>query len=438
MRFTAIGGGNEIGASCYVLQSAGKRLVVDCGLRFRNRGGNRTEPPKLNSLRGKRVDAILDTHPHLDHSGAMPILAAQHPEAKIWATTPTIKIAELMLKDTIKIAERNGQTPHFSWDDLDQFLNRVTPVESPEWFSPWEGWRIRFWPAGHMRGAASIHIESPEGNALHSGDTSFYNTAIVKGARFPEGFRPRLLITEATNGDVGLPDRDAEVARMIAKVKEVNARGGNALIPAFASERGPSIALELAAAGIKVLTGGMVNDVLDICREYRWCDNDTEIPISDPNIVPISPQVAREIRNASAVNPRAPVNVVTTSGMLVAGLSRTLAFHWIENPGNAILIPGYQAEDVFGRQLLNVERGSFLEFPEREAKRQVLAEVERFHFSGHASGQQLASWITALSPEAVIMVHGERTSFGGLKNLLKTTGFNKRILVGKNNQKIWC
>ena len=75
MRFMAVGGGNEIGASCYVLESAGKRLVVDCGLRFRNRGGNRTEPPKLNSLRGKRVDAILDTHAHLDHSGAMPILA---------------------------------------------------------------------------------------------------------------------------------------------------------------------------------------------------------------------------------------------------------------------------------------------------------------------------------------------------------------------------
>lgn len=438
MRFMAVGGGHEIGASCYVIQSASKRLVVDCGLRFRNRGGNRTEPPKLTSLRGKRVDAILFDHAHIDHIGAAPVLAAQHPEAKIYATTPTIRIAELMLKDAIKLAERNAQTPLFSQDELDRFLSRVIPVESAEWFSPWEGWEIRFWPSGHMRGAASIHIKSPEGNILHSGDISFYDTAIVQGARFPENFQPHLLITEATNGGDTLPDRVAEVARLAAKVREVNARGGNVLIPAFASERGPNIALELAAAGIKVWTGGMVNGVLDICRWSRWCDNDTEIPDSDPNIVQISPRIARELREASTVNPPTLLNVVATSGMLESGLSQVLAFHWIEDPRNAILIPGYQAEDVFGRQLLNVERGSYLEFPEKEARRQVLAEVERFHFSGHASGQQLASWITALSPETVIMVHGEQASFGGLKNLLKATGFRNRIEVGRNNQKIWC
>ena len=225
---------------------------------------------------------------------------------------------------------------------------------------------------------------------------------------------------------------------MVEKVREVNARGGSVLIPAFASERGPNIALELATAGLKVMTGGMVNDVLDICRKYRWCENDPEIPISDPNIVPISPELAQEAKGAPAINPSVPVNVVTTSGMLVAGLSRPLAFHWIENPRNAILIPGYQAEDVFGRQLLNIEHGSYLEFPEREAKRQVLAEVERFHFSGHASGQQLASWITALSPETVIMVHGEWPSFSGLNRLLRGTGFRNRIEFGKTSQTIRC
>ncbi|MBI4133011.1 MBL fold metallo-hydrolase, partial [Candidatus Uhrbacteria bacterium] len=196
MNFFAVGGGDEIGASCYLLRIAGRNIVVDSGVRFKEE--RRTEPADLDKLKGKRIDAIFITHGHIDHIGAIPLLAAQHPEAEIYATVPTIAIGSMLLKDSIKVAGYNKQTPLFGWGELDDFRWRVIEIESPDWFSPWPNWRVSFWPAGHMRGAASILIDSPKGKAMFSGDVSFYDTPVVKGARLPENFQPDLLITDST------------------------------------------------------------------------------------------------------------------------------------------------------------------------------------------------------------------------------------------------
>ena len=359
--------------------------------------------------------------------GALPLIARQHREAQIFATPTTKKLTALLLGDMLRFTIQKQEFPLFTPADLEQTLERMEPVEFGDWFSPWPKWQICLEPAGHIPGAATIIIKIPRQTLVISGDISFSDDGVVKGAKLTEGIRPQTLVVTATNTHLVLPERRLEEQRLKEKVGEVLGRGGHVLIPAMAVGRAPQIALCLAQAGFQVNLGGLAIPVFELYG----------LPKENVRFVGAGGGFKNEVRRIAASEK--PEIVVATSGMLDSGLSRELAFHWIGEPKNAILIPGFQAEESLGRRMLRLRRFGELSFPEQSATRRVMAEVEVFSLSGHADGPQIANYIAALSPHNAILVHGSQKSFDGLLGFLHKTGFRGgRIRIGHNHEKVRC
>ena len=418
MFLKVLGGGivkdhREWGASCNALSVNDTIIVVDCGIRITH-GNDVSILPDLDLLDDKKIDLVCFTHAHADHIGAGPVIAARHPEAEIWMTGDTSDLSELQLADQLKVAERMNRSPLFTHDELQGFQQRTVVIPSERW-EKIGGVEICFWPAGHLRGAASILIKNNDKVVMISGDVSLSNLPTVGAAKpLPAEYRGKslTLITEATSGSEERVNYAAEQQRLVDAVKQILAGGGKVLIPAFALGKAQDVALSLADSGISVALGGMAEKV---AKSYAYCD------IGHPNISRL---------NRNDRNPDGDTRVVvTTHGMLEFGRSREFAYEWIEDPRNGIFIPGYQAPGTFGRKLLESPRGTAVIFEEKNPPSRIIrARVERFHLSGHSSGEDMAKWIIAMNPKRVLAVHGELGGYHGLRSHLRRRGYRKEVV----------
>jgi len=110
MKLLFLGGADEIGASCALLTVAGKRLLIDCGLRV-NRSGPEALP-QLDRLEGfEDLDAVLVTHAHTDHTGSLPVLSRMFPDTPVYMTRPTRRLSEILLRDAVKIMSLHAEGP---------------------------------------------------------------------------------------------------------------------------------------------------------------------------------------------------------------------------------------------------------------------------------------------------------------------------------------
>lgn len=442
MKFTALGGGIPLSGSHYVLDLEGKRIAIDCGA-IQSQGGKISAPPIAEGP----VDALFLTHGHLDHIGMLPLFSKKHPTVPIYGTKVTRRFASMLLWDSLKITRGKLE----AGQDVDVFFNapgivnalsheRFRLVHRPEWFSPWPGWKVRFWPAGHINGAASIQIETPRGlRLMHSGDIAFHDQPTIEGAKIAPDFRPDLLVTEATYGDRELPNRAQEEKHFIDRVVEVLKQGGQVLIPAFGIT-GPNIATilarGLAEAGVKipVYIDGMIRKAAHIINSSNeWSDNDNGL------VFPENLMTVPDGREGHAFRRKllsGPFVVVASHGMVEGGAVMFYLPTVLSNPRGAVLIPGYQAENTAGRKLLELEKGYKFTLPNSGRNTEpvpIYCNVERFYLSSHAPGPELARWIGELDPKVLIVVHATAEGFSGLKRRFKSYA---KILPAFNGEEI--
>ena len=195
--FIPIGGGNEIGASCYLYMVSGKRILIDSGIRFSS------EPyPDFELLKAlsPQLDAIIVTHAHVDHCGSIHLLSELYPETPIYTTHETAQLLSLMVEDAIKVKYAREKNSEGEWREyrlLDRALSRV---ERREFFDRVvvDDVEIVLYPAGHVLGAASVGIYYGESSLVfHSGDISLSEQRTVGRAELP-GDRADLLVIEST------------------------------------------------------------------------------------------------------------------------------------------------------------------------------------------------------------------------------------------------
>src|SRR5574343_357029 len=230
VNITFLGGTGTVTGSKYLVEHAGQRVLVDCGLfqgykqlRLRNRRPMPFEP--------RHLGAVLLTHAHLDHSGYLPLLAKEGFHGKVWATPATRDLATILLPDSGHIQEedaafanRHGFSKHapalplYTEEDARRSLKLLHTVPTQEDFEPLPGWRARFTGAGHILGAASLLLQVGGRRILFSGDLGRPDDLLMK----PPEAAPAAdtVLIESTYGNREHPKEDlmAELAPALARV----------------------------------------------------------------------------------------------------------------------------------------------------------------------------------------------------------------------------
>jgi Cft2 family RNA processing exonuclease len=436
MIFTALGGANEVGASCSLLQVAGRNIVVDAGVRVNRRGvDSLPDLELLHQLTGGRVDLILVTHAHTDHIGALPLLHGRYGGAPILTTVPTKKITRILLQDSVRImsAEEREEEPLFDEQAVEALLWKIETVPFHQWVEPLPGIRVRWHPSGHIVGAGCILMETPEGRVLFSGDISSANQRTVAGITPIDDFQPDLLVLESTYGDGQHASRKIEEQRLAQAVGEVIRQGGSVLFPSFALGRAQEIILILKssiASGLipkfPIYVDGMVRSVCDVFTELvdylptelkNWAIHARQ-PIFWQRGAKNLPTVQRlSAEDRPLVLTGQPKVVVASSGMLIGGPSVRYARFFAPREECAIFLTGYQDEESPGRRLLALNTGDTFRFPDGEEVT-MACRVQKYNLSAHADQVQLCQFVSWVKPSAVVLVHGEHHAIQTLRSKL--------------------
>lgn len=197
MKFMALGGIDQIGASCYYLELAGQKFLLDCG---KQGSGQKMIHPDFFALRQQalfsfsELDAILISHGHCDHAGLLPDLRPWEYGVPVYATSITRTLLKSLLVD--RLTYQTGMTAEKQLRQMIQsenFIQFLAPVTYGVPFQKGDV-TITYYPAGHIPGAAMIYLESPEGNVLYTGDFCMERTQLTDGLLLPEKVQPDVMI----------------------------------------------------------------------------------------------------------------------------------------------------------------------------------------------------------------------------------------------------
>lgn len=422
-----LGGATAIGASCTLVRVGGTALVFDCGVRY----SGPSALPDLTPLAETAVDAVLVTHAHMDHSGGLPVISEACPAAPVLTTPPTIDLVAILLQDALRLMngpEREAELPLYSERQVERLLASLVPVKfhQPMRIKDVE---VRWLPASHILGAAMIHLTTPAGTVLFTGDYSVTAQHTVPALSRPD-FQADLVISESTYGERLHEDRTAAEERLLSQIREVVVRGGRVLIPAFAVGRAQEVLLILKRAQrngslpeVPVFVDGMVRAVCGVygrnepyvsrllAHEIRRAPH----PFYTDTIQPITRPEDRKRVLATA-----PCIIVTSSGMLAGGPSLGYAQALAQNPQDAIFLTGYQDEESPGRALLDLARAEGpKELKLGQATVPVACAFGTYGLSAHADRMQMVAFLEALDPHTVALVHGDEGAKDALARSLR-------------------
>ena len=367
-RFHYLGGGDEVGNVGIVMEDpSGTRLLLDYGIAP-------TSPPRYPSEAPLVHDAVI-THSHIDHLGMAPWLCAHH-RTRLHGTIITAQLSDMMWRDTYKVSSIERYP--LAWDkrDID------TAVDS--WYVhdfgvPWKhhDWDLTLHPAGHIPGAAMLHIKTPTTTVLLTGDFDTRDSPLVSGA---QPVQADILFVEGTYGGRDHPPKEEEIDRFIQAVAEVVRRGGTVLIPAFANGRTQDVVMLLHRhlPNLNVHVDGMGKRVAKTHMEHGSL-------LRDSNALERAWRWAKQVSSKSDRKKALSADViVTTSGMLNGGPALWYLNRLRHDAKNSIFFTGYQARDTGGRSLL--EEGAIDIYGQRV---HIDLEIQQFSFSTHAGHQEI-------------------------------------------------
>ncbi len=435
MKLTFLGGADEVGASGILVETAGRRVLVDCGIRPSPKAYGGLAPDQLPDLSqlengSGKLDAVLVTHAHTDHTGALELVLERYPEVPVYATAPTLALTRVLHQDSRRIMQsrldEEGELPLFDDVAVQRLMTAMVPVPFKTRLALADGLAATYFPAGHIAGAAMIGLESAEGKLLISGDISISPQRTVDGAR-PPAFHPDAFIVESTYGGRLHANRAVQERKLVETVARITAAGGKVLIPAFALGRAQEILLILAEylrrgelPSVPVWADGMVRA---ICQVYPSFGDALPLALQEQGAQffnnNIRPVTSNDQRNAILWNP-GPAVIVASSGMLAGGPSLSYARALAAKPEHAILLTGYQDEESPGRRLQDLrERGSGTIRLGSE-KVDVQCHIESYSLSAHADESQIINLTETLDPEHVFLVHGDLNARTSLEKALSS------------------
>lgn len=449
------GGANEIGRSCYHVQTPHVDVLVDAGLNQ----GDGGDFPDFRGLKQGQIDAVFLTHAHVDHCGALPVLEAEGllaTAAPIICTRPTAAIAHQLLLDSLKIhsieAEQNNRQQRYQRHDVHDVFERFTAVGyesgalSDYLQRKGEDLQFQFGDAGHLLGSAWIMLESWGRRAVFSGDLGNTSAHLNQYAEPPAA---DTLLLESTYGSLDNHRKfDAAKTELWKELAHAMRHDIPVLIPAFAVGRSQELLqlindrfIQLAEEQQEqwdVIVDGMARDGTQIYNAWgrgEYVQESINNRITENHdTTPFQPDCARlrpdELTQSDILTGESAPIIISTSGMLVGGPSPSYLLHLVEKYDEAkIIFTGYQAKGTPGRQLIDAEGDeATVTVPATrwDGDEEIEAITEKSDhenrsttvsvptdwvlsidgFSGHGARQTLLHFARDVSPTHINLVHG--------------------------------
>ena len=421
--FTVIGGGQEIGANCFHLNIDGTGIILDAGLHPQKKGNEAL--PNFSLLDRLQSDFVLISHAHTDHIGALPYLIQQIPHLKIFTSTQTRDLAELMLHNSLAIVQKEiidgDPLPKYTHEQVDLLTESINPLIYNLPFQL-QGYRgnsevtITLFDAGHVLGSAGILIENEHLRIFYTGDTCAPKQSLLAGADYPD--EPvNILILECTAGATGsLAKRSEEAKRLAKSVNKIIDKGGSILIPIFALGKFQETLSLLHAMmnkgsipQVDIYTSGMACEISDMYDLHRYNTKRIKKDFSIKEI-PQVPIINEELLDAKYF--RVPSIVLVSSGMMIQGTtSFALAQRWLKEKNFGIFFVGYIDPLTPANKVLNSKVGDLIRLTDTSDEIKVACEVETFRLTSHSNREELIDVVKRLKPKTVILVHGEKDAF---------------------------
>jgi len=379
-----LGGAREVGRSAILVNDA---LLLDFGML--------TASPPQFPLETPVPEAVVVSHGHLDHVGALPSLLSGDARPPIHWTPPTRDLALTLARDTLKL---HGGTFHCPFTETD--VRRVTQVsETHGYREQFEAadHEVTFYNAGHIPGSAHVLVDDGDTRLLYTGDFHTDDQQLVSATTA----RPDadVVLCESTYSDVEHEDRATVEERFVESVETTLWEGGTVVVPAFAIGRTQEMMLICDAYDVPCYVDGMGKQVTEMLQRYPEF-------VRDGDAFRRAKSHARFVTGRNGQRTRIAdqkAAIITTSGMLSGGPAMTYVPEIRKNPMNKITMTGYQVEGTPGRDLL--ETGS-AELDGRVMR--VSAQVEQYDFSAHADREGIRSFLESYTDTSILVNHGDR------------------------------
>ena len=453
LKITSYGAAEEVTGSKHLLETTNARVLVDCGL-FQGRREETHEKNAAFSFAPYSLYACVNTHGHLDHCGAYPLLVKDGFQGEILATSATRDISGLVMQDSARIQaqdarflekqqSRNPQPwrtvypPLYDDKDVEAALKQFVGVSYGRDYALAPNIHATLYDAGHILGSALVRFEifeGPQPVAIgFTGDLGRKNLPLLKD---PETLPPvDYLVCESTYGD-RLHDPIGTAEDELAEViRDTAAKGGRVIIPAFAVERTQELIYflhRLHDAGripsLPVFVDSpMAVSATAIFKTHPEClDAETVRQFLDNGQSPFAFDNLKYVTDAESskkINDVSmPCIIIASAGMCEAGRILHHLVQGVGDPRNTILIVGFMAENTLGRALAD-KKPEVRIFGERHA---VKARVKILNaFSAHADYVEIGEYVKALDQsrlKRVFLVHGEPSAQAHLAEYLKGLG----------------
>ena len=432
-KLTFLGAAGCVTGSKYLVEAAGKRLLVDCGL-FQGTDDLKERNWKPLPVDPKTISYVVLTHAHLDHTGWLPVLVRDGFSGPIYANPATIELTGILLKDSGHLQEEetaHAQTHKWSKHaqpralytaaDVDPVLRLLRPMPRSGAFELSPEFHFESYDAGHILGSSSLELTITENGkkivVVFSGDVGRYGQPILNDPKTPAAQNVDVLLCESTYGD-----REHEAGdpmQLLADVvNRVVKRGGSIVMPAFAIGRTQTFMyylkqLENLQRIPKVpvyVDSPMALSATDLYLKHKE-DHDLQFSRDEQNGGdPLNVHefhLARSVEDSKKINDvKTPCIIISASGMVTGGRVLHHLANRLSDSRNCVILGGFQAEGTRGRALL--EGAKSLSLFGRIVP--VCAEiVEMGQFSAHAGRSELLRWMTGFQapPKQVYLTHGE-------------------------------
>jgi metallo-beta-lactamase family protein len=435
LRLQFLGAAQNVTGSCHMLEVAGARILVDCGMYQERELKSRNWDPL--PVPARTVSCVLLTHAHLDHCGRLPKIVQQGFKGPIFCTPATADIARIVMMDAAKIQEedvalkkkrhakenRTGPfplQPLYTIADVEATIPLLTPVEydMPLQIAP--GAEAVFRNAGHILGAASVHVRAGVNGGtrtiVFSGDLGRWDAPILRDP-VPVSEADYVLI-ESTYGDKEHKETSTIPDTLAGIINETRRAGGNIVIPTFAVERSQDLLyhlnlLEVAGRIPRMpvfLDSPMAVSVTEVFRRHQELFDEETRAMLSKGIHPCDFSGLKTCRTADeskAIREQAGTSIILAgSGMCTSGRIKHHLVNNISRPESTILFVGYQAAGTLGRLILEGAKEVRILGQTYPVKARV-AKVNGF--SAHGDRRELLRWLTGLRqpPRQVFAIHGE-------------------------------